>query len=311
MVYLVSLLLIGSSLWASGWAPFASRDSATVKQGGIVSVLDGGATSVLDNDFDIEGDSLQAHLTKKPKHGEVTLDLSGTFEYRHDGRSRRDDEFKYRAFDGTGFSRETRVRIEIIEGDPIPPVIVGQDVVEVDEDSSRELKPGDLNVEDPDSNFPKDFEIEVSSGDNYTRNGNFISPITDYNGELTVPVRVHDGTEFSNQFMMTVTVRPRNDAPFVIGGPPDQEATIGISFSLSLASYFGDIDDDDTLRFSVNGLPSNNISMNSVSGVLSGTPRRGDSRDAPYNVTITATDSGGARSSRNRRVPSPTRAGRS
>ena len=35
------------------------------------------------------------------------------------------------------------------------------------------------------------------------------------------------------------------------------------------------------------------MSIDSVSGVLSGTPKAGDARDASYNVEIIATDSGG------------------
>ncbi len=295
LLYSVALLCVSGTLWASGWAPFAREDSATVAQGGTVSVLNSGSHSVLDNDFDIEGDELSAFLTSNPKHGEVILERDGTFVYKHDGKSSKNDEFKYRAFDGTGFSREARVRIEVLEGDPIPPEIVGQNIIEMDEDSSKELKPKDLEVLDPDSNFPKDFTIEVNDGANYSRSGSVISPVADYNGELTVPVRVFDGSNFSNLFQLIVTVRPRNDAPFVIDIPPNQEAIELTAYTLSLATYFDDIDEGDVLHFSASGLPrSNSLGIDPVSGVLAGTPRRGDSRDTPYNVTITATDSGGA-----------------
>lgn len=289
---------VSGTLWASGWAPFASDDFATVSQGGVVSVLDSGSNSVLENDFDIERDPLTAFLTSNPKHGEVILESDGTFRYQHDGKSSKNDEFKYRAFDGTGFSRDARVRVEVLEGDPIPPEIIGQNSVELDEDSSRELKPGDLDVLDPDSNFPKDFTIEVNDGANYTRIAAVISPVADFNGQLSVPVRVFDGRNFSALFQLAVVVRPRNDAPFVIDTPPDQEAIERTPFVLSLAGYFDDIDDGDVLRFSANGLPrSNGLFIDPVTGVLSGTPQRGDGRDAPYNVSITATDSGGASAS--------------
>jgi hypothetical protein len=295
LVHLVLLLAISSTVWASGWAPFAQEDSATVSLGGTVSVLDSGSASVLDNDFDIEGDPLTAFLTRDVKHGELTFRRDGTFIYRHDGKSTKKDEFKYRAFDGTGFSRETKVQIEVLKGDPIPPEIVGQNEVVVDEDASLELKPNHLDVVDPDSNFPKDFTIEVNNGTNYTRSGAVIFPVANFNGELSVPVRVYDGKNFSNLFSMIVEVRPGNDAPFTTGAPPDQEAVERIAFTLSLAEYFDDIDDGDVLRFSASGLPhSNSLTINPVSGVLSGVPERGDAREAPYNVLITARDSGGA-----------------
>ena len=185
---------------ASGWAPFASDDRATVFRGGTVSVLDGGARSVLDNDWDVEGDKMTAILTRDPKHGDVVLEDDGTFTYQHDGKGKKDDEFRYRAFDGTGSSRNTRVRITVEE-----------------------------------------------------------SP---------------------------------NNPPFTTGNPGAQEAVEGVRFSLALATYFGDIDADNSLQFSAGGLPGG-LGINRDSGVLSGTPRASDARDAPYSVTITATDSGG------------------
>jgi Bacterial surface protein, Ig-like domain/Bacterial Ig domain/Putative Ig domain/FG-GAP-like repeat len=296
--YVVVLLIFSGTLQASGWSPFARDDEATVARGGTVAVLDNGESSVLANDFDIERDPLTAFLSRGTRYGELTLNRNGTFIYRHYGQSKKDDEFRYRAFDGTSFSREAKVRIKILEGDPIPPEITGQKDVLVDEDSSLQLKPGDLEVFDPDSNFPKDFTIEVNDGRNYTRDGSVISPVANFNDQLSVPVRVYDGTNFSNLFSLLVEVRPRNDAPFATGGPADQEAIEGLAFTLSLAGFFDDIDDGDVLRFSAGGLPpGNSLTINPVSGVLSGVPQRGDARTTPYTVSITATDTGGASAS--------------
>jgi len=105
---------------ASGWPPFARGDNVTVSRGGTVSVLVDGSRSVLDNDIDIEDDRLSAVLTRDVKHGELILNDDGTFSYTNDGGNKNDDEFRYRAFDGTGFSREARVRIKI-EGKPVTP----------------------------------------------------------------------------------------------------------------------------------------------------------------------------------------------
>ena len=296
-ILIALILFAGSSgiVWADGWPPFPRNDAATVARGGTVSSLNGGALSVLANDIDFEGDELTAVLTRNVSYGDLVFNEDGTFSYHHDGSFNLSDEFRYRASDGTGLSREARVRIDITPGEPIPPIIVGQLNVEVDEDTSREIRVNDLQVSDPDSKFPKDFSIEVDDGDNYSRNGTVITPVPDFNGQLSVPVRVHDGNSFSNTFGLSVTVRPRNDAPFVTGTPADQEAIEGISFSLALAGFFADIDDGDTLRFSAQGLPvSGTLKINSVSGVLSGTPIRFDARDTQYNVNIIATDSGGA-----------------
>jgi VCBS repeat-containing protein len=200
---------ITSNALGSGWPPFTRGDSATVTRGGTISVLDTGSLSVLDNDIDIENDRLTAVLTRDVKHGELTLNEDGTFSYKNNGDNKKDDEFRYRAFDGTGFSREARVRIKI-EGEPVPP----------------------------------------------------------------------------------------NNPPFTNGAPPDQEAIESIPFLLALAGYFGDIDADDSLRFSAKGLPKGGrLKIDSTSGLLAGTPNGSDVRDAAYSIEITATDNHGASAS--------------
>ena len=203
---LLVLLAVSGSVLASGWAPFGRADSLTVTRSGTVSVLDDGSVSVLANDFDFERDPLTAELDRDVKHGELTLNANGTFVYKHDGNKKKDDEFSYRVFDGTSYSRRTSVKIQVLA--------------------------------------------------------------------------------------------PANTPPFTIGSPPDQEAVEGVSFRLALADYFGDLDEGDTLRFSAAGLPgSRRLAIDPISGILSGTPSAADARDNAYNVTITATDSGGLRAS--------------
>ncbi len=287
--------LLSSATLASGFPPFVFSDEITVNRGATVSVLDSGAASVLANDFDFEGDVLVAVLTRNVEHGTLTLNRNGTFVYRHDGSDEDDDEFRYRAFDGTGFSRrEAVVEIDIEEAEPVVPQITGQRSVSIGEDGSREIELTDLIVVDGDNQFPQDFTLEVSDGDNYALNGAVVTPRANFNGELSVPVRVFDGTNFSNSFGLRVDVEPRNDPPFTTGSPADQEAIEGEPFSMSLAGFFDDIDAGDRLRFSANGLPaSGSLRIGRNNGVLSGTPIAADASDTAYSVRVTATDQGG------------------
>ena len=287
--------LLSSTTLASGFPPFVFSDSITVNQGASVSVLDSGESSVLANDFDFEGDVLVAVLTRNVQHGTLTLNRDGTFVYRHDGSDEDDDEFRYRAFDGTGFSRrEAVVEIDIEEAEPVVPQITGQRTVSIAEDDSREIELTDLVVVDGDNQFPQDFTLEVSAGDNYSLSGAVVTPRANFNGELSVPVRVFDGTNFSNSFALRVDVEPRNDPPFTTGAPADQEAIEGEPFSLSLSGFFDDIDAGDRLRFSASGLPSSgSLRIGRNSGVLSGTPIAADASDTAYSVRVTATDQGG------------------
>jgi hypothetical protein len=74
----------------------------------------------------------------------------------------------------------------------------------------------------------------------------------------------------------------------------DQTAIENSPFSLNVSGNFSDADGD-TLTYSATGLPaSNNITINAVTGVISGTPRIEDARDNdPYVVTVTARDPDG------------------
>jgi len=294
IVALVSIGYAGIAV-ASGWPPFSVNDSATVKRGATVSVLDSGESSVLANDFDLEGDTLTAELSDEPKHGELTLNEDGTFIYRHNGNSKDEDKFRYRAFDGERFSREATVDIEITPGDPIAPEIIGQSEVKVPEDGSVRIRLRDLEVVDPDNDYPRDFTLEVADGDNYTRVDATITPVAEFNGQLTVAVRVNDGTNFSNWFDLLIDVTAENDAPFVVSPVPDQETIEGVELIVSLAEHFDDIDAGDSLRFSAQGLPSSGtFAIDADTGLLRGTAIRADAMDMPYSVRVTATDSAGA-----------------
>ena len=94
-----------------------------------------------------------------------------------------------------------------------PPVITGQEALSTDEDTALTITLDDLQVDDPDNEYPADFTLIVLDGTNYDRNGATITPDENFNGSLTVPVRVNDGASNSAVFNLTVTVVPVDDAP--------------------------------------------------------------------------------------------------
>lgn len=285
---------------ASGFPPVANDDEIIVVRGTTTTTLSDGSSSVVDNDFDQENDRLFVFLTRNTRRGSLLMRLDGTFVYTHDGSRNDGDNFRYVLYDGSSFSAEASVDIDIVDGDPVPPQIVGQEAVFVNEDSALPVDIRSLIVVDPDNDFPSDFTLEVSDGQNYSRSNSTITPAANFNGQLSVPVRVFDGDNFSNQFSLIIDVLPQNDAPFTTGSPPPQEIIESELFQLSLADFFDDIDANEVLRFSAFGLPaSRNLAINANSGVLSGTPTAFDVRNNAYNVSIIATDSGGLSASLN------------
>ncbi|MBT3193201.1 MAG: hypothetical protein HN341_11660, partial [Verrucomicrobia bacterium] len=97
------------------------------------------------------------------------------------------------------------------------PLITGQRALSTPEEAAIALTLADLYVTDPDSIYPDEFMLTVLGGTNYTRNGATITPVVDFNGQLSVPVSVSDGTAESNVFDLTITVMPVPDAPVITG----------------------------------------------------------------------------------------------
>src|SRR5262245_38435782 len=96
----------------------------------------------------------------------------------------------------------------------VPPTITGQaGPLSTPEDTALAITLSAVTVTDPDSSFPTGFTLTVQNGSNYTHAGNTITPAANFNGALSVPVTVNDGTSDSNVFNLSVTVTAVNDAP--------------------------------------------------------------------------------------------------
>ena len=299
---LVVLLAVSTAAWASGWPPFAVRDSATVVRGGAVDELTSGAKSVLDNDFDLERDRLTAFLVKDVKRGTLQLRPDGTFLYQHDGSKQDDDEFKYRAFDGTGFSREATVTIDIEDVPNSPPFVVSDVPDQVVTEGSQFRLVLAANFADPDEGDVLRYRIDGLPDSGSLQFDEDLAvlagtPVRADVRENAYRVRVtatdRAGASASLEFRLFILLR--NEPPVVVAPVPDQEAVEGIAYSLNLAASFADPDEGDVLRFSVSGLPASGaLRLDAVSGLLSGTPVRADARDEPYTVEVQAQDRAGA-----------------
>ncbi|HYC86109.1 MAG TPA: Ig-like domain-containing protein, partial [Chryseosolibacter sp.] len=91
-----------------------------------------------------------------------------------------------------------------------------------------------LNVDDPDDDYPSDFNLKVQNGSNYTVSGKSVTPNEDYVGSLSVGVLVNDGAADSNPFDFVVQVSARSNKPIITNQTPviiqeDQTFTIELS----------------------------------------------------------------------------------
>jgi hypothetical protein len=277
-------------------------DTAVVPRGGTVEELTTGAKSVLDNDFDLERDRLTATLSRDVKHGTLVLRSDGTFLYRHDGSKPDSDEFKYRAFDGTSFSREATVTITIEDVPNSPPFVVSDVPEQVATEGIEYRLALAGNFADPDEDDELRFSINGLPGSGSLQFDEDLAilagtpvaaDIRDRPYRIKVTATDRQGASASLEFDLRIL--RFNAPPVVVTQVPDQEAIEGIAYSLSLAANFDDPDEGDVLRFSSTGLPAGgSLQLDADTGQLSGTPTGEDARDEPYTIVVQVTDRAGA-----------------
>lgn len=99
----------------------------------------------------------------------------------------------------------------------MPPMIIDvAESLETPEENTLEINVADLVIDDPDNIFPDDFILTINIGNNYTIEGNKVTPNKDYNGTIIIPAFVSDGKDNSPVFNINVEVIAVNDTPVII-----------------------------------------------------------------------------------------------
>ncbi len=106
-------------------------------------------------------------------------------------------------------------------------------------------------------------------------------------GTFPVSVTAVDSTGESVEGNFEITVTNFNDAPTLTGTVADQTVIEDQTLTLDLSSFFSDEDPGDSITFNIPNLPAW-LSLNSVTGVLTGTP--GDADVGTVTLTIEASD---------------------
>lgn len=168
--------------------------------------------------------------------------------------------------DGESESRRFDLRIMVTEPENIPPVITGQVPLTIEANTAITISLTHLVVTDPDNDYPDDFKLQVSSGDNYRRDGNRITPDPGFTGTLRIGVRVNDGDDNSNQYTLQIEVIPENEPP-TITGQTALSMEENSSFTLSL-SHLKVTDPDNNypgdFRLKVNPGPNYDVSGSTI-----------------------------------------------
>lgn len=172
--------------------------------------------SILDNDTDSDGDSLQPLVLTPPLHGTLSLNANGTFLYTPTANYFGSDSFVYRVNDGQADSNLATVTLNIQAVNDAP--IANDDSFSVTED-------GRLNVVAPgvmsnDSDVEGDpVTVRLISGPvhgtlSLQADGSFsYVPDPNYNGSDRFTYVGSDGVSESRVATATISVASVNDAP--------------------------------------------------------------------------------------------------
>jgi large repetitive protein len=139
------------------------------------------------------------------------------------------------------------------------PVIIGQTLLDTEEDTPISILVSHLTILDPDNS--SGFTLFVLPGNNYTFSGNMITPALDFNGTVNVNIKISDGVAQSPTFILQIQVGDANDPPVITAQTPlSTNEDVEIAIELSHLS----VTDPDNVYpngFSVNVAPGNDYSV--------------------------------------------------
>ncbi len=123
--------------------------------------------------------------------------------------------------DGKANSAPFNVKIDIIPVNDIP-TITGQVQLATDENKPITIELSHLTVTDKDNPYPTGFTLHIAppASNTYTVSGNTVQPALNFEGTLSVPLRVNDGKDFSPTYNLQITVRAGNNSPVITGQSP-------------------------------------------------------------------------------------------
>jgi hypothetical protein len=196
------------------------------------------------------------------------------------------------AWDGTVESQPFSLSITVTAVNRSPVISAQAHALSTKEDSLIKLSMNDIIASDPDGDS---LTLRVKGGGNYSVTGTTVTPAADFNGTLNVSVVVWDGSVESQQFQLSITVLPVNDAPVITAQAHALTTKEDSLIKLSIADVVaGDIDGD-TLSLRVKSGSNYTVAGTTVTptsgfyGTLSvpAVAWDGTVESAPFMLTIT------------------------
>ena len=199
----------------SNGAPVAVAENYSLAKNTTLNIA---AEGVLANDSDPEGNTLFATLVTAPASGLLTLSASGGFSYTPAAGFTGNASFVYRASDGTSNSANTTVTLSVTN---TPPIATADSFATLKNIGLTIAAGAGLLINDADANGDTLTASVVTAPARGTlilnANGGFtFNPTANYVGPDSFTYRVSDGSLFSANATVTLTINNSNAAPVTV-----------------------------------------------------------------------------------------------
>ncbi|MCU7805254.1 MAG: tandem-95 repeat protein, partial [Candidatus Thiodiazotropha sp. (ex Lucinoma borealis)] len=187
--------------------PIAVADTITVAEGATITTLNGGSSTVLNNDTGLGDTPVTVSLITGPTQSAAfTLNADGTFSYTHNGSENFSDSFTYRVTDNDGQTADATVAINVTPVSDQTPVAVADTIMLAEGGTATSLVGGATDVLSNDTGLGDTpvtvslitgptqsaaFTLNADGTFSYTHNGSenftdsFTYRVTDNDGQTT------------------------------------------------------------------------------------------------------------------------------
>ncbi|NBT41453.1 MAG: tandem-95 repeat protein [Alphaproteobacteria bacterium] len=242
---------------------------------------------------DADGDTLSYSVTTAPSMGTASITDDGSFTYTPNANAHGTDSFTITVSDGVAsVTQDVSVTVNAVNDAPV--LSAGTLSLSLNEDT---FTSGVVTAVDVDGDvLVYSFSEPTKGSITHNNDGTYTyTPNADVNGSDVFSVTVSDGVASVTQDV-SVTVNAVNDAP--VGTNVELEVQENASrnaFIGTVASSFSDIDENDTLIYSINGGNTGSVfSIDQNTGVISLAGVLDYEVTSEYTLEVMATDSGGA-----------------
>ncbi|HEV2529069.1 MAG TPA: Ig-like domain-containing protein, partial [Thermomicrobiales bacterium] len=262
-------------------APDASDDGYTVDEDATLTIPAG--TGVLANDRDVDGDPLSVAVIQTTANGTLTLSADGSFGYAPNANFVGVDRFTYRASDGRGGTDTATATITVLSVNDPP--VARADSASTDEDTAVSVNVL-ANDSDIDGNTLSIASFDQPTNGVVTRSSTFgtlvYTPNANFSGTDSFIYTISDGQGGVDSAVVTITVRPVNDAP--AANDDAYETSENVALVVPAPGILGNDTDPDNTTFTIS------ITTQPANGRLTLTGSTGGFRYQP-NLGFNGTDS--------------------